>query len=469
MESCKKPDIDEMERNEDFEGLNKALQNNDENVRMKAAHALYYLAQTRRGNHSSILYLNKALEDSSEEVRSHAAATLSLLAQIGIGDSSSVSYLKNALGDNHWIVREYAARTLGHLAVWGIVDDSCISHLNRALQESDKGSTVRKGVTFALKELARKGVGDKSSIPHLNNTLKDIYAPIRKEVALALSALALIGIEDDSSIPLLKKALKDSDTHVRTAAKEALNNILMMQNSTILRMLNLITMHRKMDLPENPLGSAVLMIQRGQRSEAEKFLREFVSKIPSNWKPIEESSDSVKIAFWDPDEFLAYKAYQKAKNITKKVVWVTPSYSKAFYLLGFIAVERGDWDNAIKYIEYGLKLEPDHPTLLCEKAMILSRTGRHEKAYEIFMKALDSRSWVSSKLRARALRGAGVALIDLKRLNEAEELLKKSLKLEPENEVAKNELTYIEHLRSGGVPTNKYDLTSDKKEGKKEQ
>ena len=220
---------------------------------------------------------------------------------------------------------------------------------------------------------------------------------------------------------------------------------------------------QEIKVPANPLEQPELMIRQGQRSKAEKFLKGFVSNIPSNWKPIEESPDRVKIAFWDMDEFLAYKAYQKIKKIEKEVLWITPSYSKAFYLLGFIAVEREDWSNAMKYIDRGLKLEPDHPLLLCEKAMILSRMGRHGEAYKLFMKASDSRSWAPANLRARALRGAGVALVDLRKLDEAEKLLKKCLELDPENDVAKNELAYIKHLQSGGVPTNRYDLASTAK------
>ncbi|RLF44821.1 MAG: hypothetical protein DRN09_02630, partial [Thermoplasmata archaeon] len=220
---------------------------------------------------------------------------------------------------------------------------------------------------------------------------------------------------------------------------------------------------QEIKVPANPLEQPELMIRQGQRSKAEKFLKGFVSNIPSNWKPIEESPDRVKIAFWDMDEFLAYKAYQEIKKIEKEVLWITPSYPKAFYLLGFIAVEREDWSNAMKYIDRGLKLEPDHPLLLCEKAMILSRMGRHGEAYKLFMKASDSRSWAPANLRARALRGAGVALVDLRKLDEAEKLLKKCLELEPENVVAKNELAYIKHLQSGGVPTNRYDLASTAK------
>lgn len=56
------------------------------------------------------------------------------------------------------------------------------------------------------------------------------------------------------------------------------------------------------------------------------------------------------------------------------------------------------------------------------------------------------------------MRGAAVALIDLKRLDEAEEMLKKSLELVPDNEAAQHELRYIEDLRRGNMPTEEYDL-----------
>jgi len=210
--------------------------------------------------------------------------------------------------------------------------------------------------------------------------------------------------------------------------------------------------------PEDVPSAAESMIQQGRRSEAEELLREFVSDMPANWKPVTESPYSIGIAYWDTTEFLSHVPHQNASGIEKMVLWVTPSYSKAFYLLGFLAVVREDWSNALHYIDQGLALEPDHPLLLCEKALILSRMKRHEDAYDLFMKAVDIRSWAPPQHRARAMRGAAVALIDLKRLDEAEELLKKSLELVQGNEAAEQELRYIEHLRRGGMPTEGYDL-----------
>lgn len=206
----------------------------------------------------------------------------------------------------------------------------------------------------------------------------------------------------------------------------------------------------KNNSPEDILNIADSMIQYGQRSKAIKLLKEFVSSMPPNWKPVTQSPGSVKIAFWDMTEFMSYIAHPKTSEIKKKVLWVTPSYSKAFYLLAFMTVEREDWSNAIKYIDQGLILESDHPVLLCEKALILSHMSRNEEAYHLYIKAVDIRPWAPSRYRAMALRGVGGTLIDLERLDEAEKMLKKSLEIEPESEVAKNELSYIEDLQRGG-------------------
>jgi hypothetical protein len=57
------------------------------------------------------------------------------------------------------------------------------------------------------------------------------------------------------------------------------------------------------------------------------------------------------------------------------------------------------------------------------------------------------RDWAPASQIARAVRGQGVQLIDLDRLDEAENVLRRSLELEPESKVAQNKLGYIENLR----------------------
>ena len=52
-------------------------------------------------------------------------------------------------------------------------------------------------------------------------------------------------------------------------------------------------------------------------------------------------------------------------------------------------------------------------------------------------------------MRARILRGLGVTLIDMDKLDEAEKTLYQSLKYEGGNQIAINELNYIDKLRDG--------------------
>ena len=52
-------------------------------------------------------------------------------------------------------------------------------------------------------------------------------------------------------------------------------------------------------------------------------------------------------------------------------------------------------------------------------------------------------------MRARILRGMGVTLIDMDKLDEAEKTLYESLKYDGGNQIAIEELNYIDKLRAG--------------------
>ncbi len=63
---------------------------------------------------------------------------------------------------------------------------------------------------------------------------------------------------------------------------------------------------------------------------------------------------------------------------------------------------------------------------------------------------LDNAVVLAPSLRAMALRGRGLQLIELGNLDEAEQCFLESLTIDPDSPVARKELEYIEHLRSGG-------------------
>lgn len=196
----------------------------------------------------------------------------------------------------------------------------------------------------------------------------------------------------------------------------------------------------------DPVVRAVFLTERGDFGDAENILKELVSKIPSNWKPISESSEEITGSFWDEDEFRGYIAYFKG-TLKKSVKWGGPSYSKAYFQLAYIANEREDLQSALDLLEKGIELEPDQPALLGEKVFVLTKMKRYQEAYSLALKASESRPWNSNLQKGDALRQAGIALIDMNKLEEAKAILARSLEFDPNNIKTFNELAYINQLR----------------------
>jgi tetratricopeptide (TPR) repeat protein len=188
------------------------------------------------------------------------------------------------------------------------------------------------------------------------------------------------------------------------------------------------------------------LIVAGHYAEAQALLQSELQRIPAGWKPQSETGRFLEIAFWDQEEFLAYSR-RHGPRLSKSISWVGTSYSNAWYQLALVASKQLQFDHALFCIDCGLDLEPDHPELWNEKGYILGQLKRHQEAFECYLRASSVRDWTPTSQMARALRGQGVQLIDLDRLDDAESALRSSLHLEPECEIAHNELEYIGNLR----------------------
>jgi tetratricopeptide (TPR) repeat protein len=194
--------------------------------------------------------------------------------------------------------------------------------------------------------------------------------------------------------------------------------------------------------------SADQLIVKGHFAEAEALLERALQTMPVGWNPIREDGRFLSIAFWSQEEFLAHSNYVIERDgLTKSIMWVDCSYSRAWYQLAVVESKQGLFERALFCIDCGLQLEPDHPELWSEKGYLLGRLKRHQDAFDCYVRAASIRDWAPPSQVARALRGQGVQLVDLDRLDEAENALRKSLELEPESETAQNELGYIEDLR----------------------
>lgn len=203
-------------------------------------------------------------------------------------------------------------------------------------------------------------------------------------------------------------------------------------------------------------ATATTLIGEGRLAEAKALLEDALSRMPADWRPVSADAAGEHIYCWDLTEFLAYCASAQPAG-KEQVVWLHGSYSQACYLLAYVAVEEAKPEEALALLDRGLALERDHPHLWCEKGHTLQRMGRYPEALWCYEQAERVRAWASPAQKARALRGQGITLIDLGRLEEAEQALRRSLEVEPDSRSALHELGYIAQLRrqqAGGQTVN---------------
>lgn len=155
-------------------------------------------------------------------------------------------------------------------------------------------------------------------------------------------------------------------------------------------------------------------------------------------------------------ESLAYMLTAAAdmdKGVSKQdAVALGPTWAYAHYSKAYALIELNRFDEAAKELDRALQLAPHNPQFLGERAYLYRASNEWDKMLQGYRSALEFVDLASPDDRkvaeeARALRGEGYALIELGDLKSAEKSFKKSLKLEPGNELALGELDYIKKLK----------------------
>jgi HEAT repeat protein len=186
-----KPDVRKLELSQDIDGLIKALQYQEPEVRLEGATALQNFC-----NADACPALIAALNDTDERVRE-----ASILALVGVGENA-LPLLFNAMGDQSWLVRSGATRALTKLR-WSPEDDE-----------------IRVCFLFAQGSWTELAGFRKKAIPYLVEGLRDENAGIRKEAARALGT-----IRDVDGFEPLTRVITDPEMEVRIQAAWALGEI----------------------------------------------------------------------------------------------------------------------------------------------------------------------------------------------------------------------------------------------------
>jgi tetratricopeptide (TPR) repeat protein len=192
--------------------------------------------------------------------------------------------------------------------------------------------------------------------------------------------------------------------------------------------------------------------QASDFATAERVLRDVVTRAPATYQREFVGDDgSLHIKFWGQDEFIYYVTRHRSQPNKQNIVWSPSAYPRALYYLGYLCVHQRRADEALRWLDAGMRLEP-HPLIRFEKANVLLRLRRFDEAAALFQSVLADGDEVIPAVRAMAMRGTGFVLIEQQKLDDAEHVFRESLKLDPDSGVARNELRYIANLRAGAPP-----------------
>lgn len=198
------------------------------------------------------------------------------------------------------------------------------------------------------------------------------------------------------------------------------------------------------------VDEAVHAIRAKDYSSAEQLLLAVCANTPPDYVNTWQGEDGgVVVKFWDEPAFLHYVSWPPPNGCGHDVRWMPNAYPRAHYFLGFVYVAVSRPADALGVLERGRELEPSNPHFNFEIAQALLRSGQAENALAFYDAVSEVGPHVSAAKLAVAKRGRGAALIELKRLDEAQNAFRESLEFEPNNALALNELVYIEQLKMG--------------------
>ncbi len=189
--------------------LIKALESNDEEIRIHAVYGLFFHVGIQ--DEIVVPALVKALKDENAEVRQTAASSLSIAA---IKADIAIPSLVESLKDENSKVRSTAAHALRNS---GTQANIVLPALIEVLEDSD--ANARSSAAIAIGEI---GADTKIAIPALIEALKDHNAAVRSYAAYALSRT---DTDYKVALPALVEALKDEYAHVRSNAAFAIRAI----------------------------------------------------------------------------------------------------------------------------------------------------------------------------------------------------------------------------------------------------
>ena len=210
------------------------------------------------------------------------------------------------------------------------------------------------------------------------------------------------------------------------------------------------TQARLSDLTEDD-KHLILGMQLLQEGDPEAAITSYIDPVIAGCGALYNSSEEKFYSSRGMTETLYYLLKAAADDKSSKVVGQT--CAEALYLKGYASLELGDVIEAEKWVRRALEMSPVNARYLSELGFLYQGRKDWEKALEIYRDAEEYAKTYSPESTktlelGRAMRGVGYSLIEMGRLDDAEEKFRECLQLNKNDKAAQYELEYIEMLRS---------------------
>lgn len=178
--------------------------------------------------------------------------------------------------------------------------------------------------------------------------------------------------------------------------------------------------------------------RNGQPKQALKQADWILARFQSNM-----DADTRYICLSDAAEVTRYEKNNPAAGWEK----IDRTYCDALMFKAFLLVELGRLDAAMGLLQQAAEHAPRSPHPHTEMGYILNAQKKYAEAFKIYHEALKRARAHPGDLAAQAtaLRGIGFALSELGDLRAARVAYLDALAIEPGNELALNELRYLDH------------------------
>ncbi len=186
------------------------------------------------------------------------------------------------------------------------------------------------------------------------------------------------------------------------------------------------------------LTRAGKLILEGKLVEADQLLDKVLAVFDERMK--DAQLDYVSVA--NREQLNRYRTEHAS---TRKLIWIDWGYGQALLKKGVIAASGKRWKEAETWLEKAVRMRPYSAETFVERGFVLNKLGRSDEAAKSYDTALSlARTYPMEKVvEPAALRGLGFTRIELKDLPGARQAFQESLRVEPKNRLALNELRYI--------------------------